>query len=72
MKLSEFQYELKKLKRLLGGDPEVLVLSGRPQEFDEAAIDPQMVTKTNNVWRIRTREQEYKESNPITLAIIVG
>ena len=72
MKLSEFQDELKKLKRLLGGDPEVLVLSGRPQEFDEAVVESQMVTKSNNVWRIRTREQEYKESNPITLAIIVG
>ena len=72
MKLSEFQDELKKLKRLLGGDPEVLVLSVRPQEFDEAVVESQMVTKSNNVWRIHTREQEYKESNPITLAIIVG
>jgi hypothetical protein len=72
VRLKEFEKELRKLGKLLGGDPEVLVLSGRPQEFDEAVVESQMVTKSNNVWRIHTREQEYKESNPITLAIIVG
>mgnify|MGYP005832453103 CR=1 FL=1 len=67
MRLKEFEKELRKLGKLLGGDSEVLVLSGRPQEFDEAVVESQMVTKSNNVWRIREGNVE-----KFKMAIIVG